>query len=182
LPEGAFNIIELARRLGLKNVQSMPVTETVTPVAVVGDLAGLTPQLVPPAGIFADTAGAVVAEFGTFYIQSLAPGGTRVKAIQGNGAAFGFVLLTGAPPALTGEADMTVFVTSNQAPISRARFGTAAAIATQVFAVIANVQFLEIPFFLPRGAFAILQSQSVNVAVTGMFHIEDVPASEHGPS
>jgi len=82
MPEGAFNVVEFARQMGLKNVREMPIIERIQPVISVGDMEGLTPAQAPPSGVVGKNELGVPTRFGALSIKSLAPGGTRILWIS----------------------------------------------------------------------------------------------------
>lgn len=179
--EGQFNIVDFARRIGLKNVRSMPVVESIQPVAIVGDQSDLTPSYAPAGGFFGGNAAAVVAVRSMIEIQSLGIGGMMVDAWVVQSVAniltqirTGAALRFAAAPTLAGQ-------TSNETPASIGRVGTIAAPAGDT-SFLRPDHVYEIPFYVPRGDAFRMFPDTDNVSIQGTVWFHDVTASEHGPS
>lgn len=177
--ETQFNIVDYARRVGLKNVTGMPVIEAIQPVSIIGDQSGLSPKFEPPAA-FAGGAGAVmVGERGVIELQSLGAGGCIVTA-------FVFIPLTSfrmftGTGLVPGGAQMETFVTSNEAPLSILRFGTAVAPAGNQPVMQQSILY-KTAMYVPRGDVLSFFTNGDNQVISGTVWFQDVPASEHGPA
>ncbi len=183
---GAFNITRLIAELGLKNVSELDVIERIQPVLPIGNLSDLTPPHVAPSALFGNFLPAVVALFGVFEIQCLAPGGAFVDWFSyiGSGDIGVRILVTPQIPAApiiapAGQAsrDPVVSVARSDNVVFGGGFEIPTFRQNQNF-----FTFSARGMFIPRGSFVNFQSQSSNNETSFGIGWREVPATEHVPS
>lgn len=119
---GTFNLTAFWRAMGIKNPHPT-MFETIQPVLSVGDMAGLTPQHVPPTDVFGRDIGAVAGQYAIVQIQSRDPGGVWLQAIHATAQVPRFGLI---PAIVAGLATVNgVGPFSSEAPLSTVQAGTA---------------------------------------------------------
>ena len=62
MAETSFNVIEWARRMGLKNVTDFPFRREIQPTVSLGEFGGLTPIHTPPSAISGGQVSAIAVE------------------------------------------------------------------------------------------------------------------------
>ena len=82
MAQGAFNVSKLIEQLGLKNVLDMPVRENIQPVIALDSMAGFVPANIGRRFLAGGIPPANVAEFSTFELISLDPGGCVVFGLH----------------------------------------------------------------------------------------------------
>jgi len=189
MPEGAFNIIEFARQMGLKNVREMPIVERIQPVISVGDMEGLTPAQQAPSGVVGKIEPAVAARFGSVSIKSIAPGGMRILWCSGSGIEWHFRIIAGNQGFFGGLVPNSpaFSVASQVAPEALVNSGTTGAMSSgdnPCFSSIPSpIQFGDPPtgLYVPRGFDFEMYTSVANVTFCWAVYLSDVPASEHVP-
>jgi len=186
MAETPFNVSDLIRRLGLKNVSGLPIEERITPTVNVGSLEGLTPSLVPPSALFADTTAAVAARVGLVEVQSLSPGGLWIENVFFNAAftsALVYSLRQVPDLSFTGALTATI-VASNEPFVSQVFMGDIAPSGLRGLTVTLNPDPRGNfgPWYIPRGDVFRLEGTVVNQIFGWGIFIREVPATEHAPS
>jgi len=180
--EGQFNIVDFANRIGLKNISSMPIVESIQPVSIVGDNADLTPAFHAPSGIGGASENAHATQRIRFEVFSLGAGGCLVDGwITAGSTNFRVNIGTGL---LVAGDDTLTQVTSNIAPQTVVRANSNAAVPSANTPIIGANQPLPFgrPIYIPRGQSLMLVQEIPNFSASCAIFFRDVPATEHGPA
>lgn len=89
MPTGAFNITELLKQLGIKNLTELPIAQVLTPTITVGDGSALTAPLLPPSAWVGATVNADAGERSTWQCHSRGRGGCFIRKLLISGSASG---------------------------------------------------------------------------------------------
>lgn len=181
MAQGQFNVLAFARRLGLKNVTTFPVIETVQPVALVSQQGQLNSQLEPPSGGSGGTFGPVPAERSSMELEARAPGGVQIKSVNGGFAqTILWAVLPGPISPLSGTFfAVPVFQTSTEVPASIVRGGTKAVsdLPAPGAAVYLGGATQLLDTFVPRGFRLVLEANALNIATTFSLLFREVPVT-----
>jgi len=177
---GDFNLAAFFRAMGIKNPQPS-VRESVQPVVVVGQFAGLTPRYENPTGSYGGNVVAVALEFSYFTLTAAAPGGCLLRAARCDA----IDLLFGTGARVPG---LVVLAPSGQYSVNPMRsvveFGTDAiqsiGTATANPKMQTNVGLEGVPLYVPPNVTAIFQTVAANQSITDFAMIvEDLPSAEN---
>ncbi len=184
MPATTFNITQLIRELGLKNVDSMDVVERLQPVVTVADLSDLTPAHQAPKALFGAFIAAVVAERFVMEVQCLAPGGLFVDWLAYDST--GNLRISINATAVAGALPVVAPVgQASRDPVrSIVREGTLPGAVVPGMIVRNEHTFPagSIGLFVPRAQFFLIQSASTNIQGDIGFTFWEVPATESAPS
>jgi len=181
---GTFNLTAFWRAMGIKNPHPT-MFETIQPVINVGDMAGLTPQHVPPTDWFGGDVAAVAAEFSLIQVTARAAGGCLIPVanIGTQIPNFGIVPRV---PGLTPLAGVGPF--SNEPLVSLVEIGTrtpnplTVGISPHILTSNISVFPATVPFYVPPGQSMIFIRDVVNGSILNWtMCVVDVPASEPPP-
>lgn len=178
---GTFNLTAFWRAMGIKNPRPT-MLETVQPVLVVGDMSGLTPQHVPPTGLFGRDQLNIAGEFPFITVNCRDPGGILITGFwQGQTPQFARIDAAAVPAPTSACGDRgplsvdAVLTTCDVGsdPVNPVPFGS------PTWPPLNNVAIGPPQIYLPAGAFMCWSQDTVNTSLTSWgLIVQAVPASE----
>ena len=187
MAQGAFNVSKLIEQLGLKNVLDMPVRENIQPVIALDSMAGFVPANIGRRFLAGGIPPANVAEFSTFELISLDPGGCVVFGlIQAAAFASQLVTVTQTPPVvwgLSGPVAHNVQPFGSEPSACRLNAGTVVAAPSSLNPVFDLMGAgWNVPMFLPHGSRMIVTARTANASFNMTFQCMGIAASQFEPS
>lgn len=189
MAEGAFNIAQLARRLGLKNIRELPLVRSIQPVILAGDASELVPSLIPPTAWVGAEILPVIGEHGAVQVQAVQRGGCWVTiqagsdvSIQWNWRLAAGDILAADPLGFTG---VGVFNVGPEPIVAVFRQGTTI-VAPSSFSMVLfseasqSVRVDEI--FVPTGQTLTFSSDDINKLVGVTLRIRELAAGDLTPT
>lgn len=180
-----FNITELLRVLGIRNVSDLPIAERIQPVLSVGELSGLTPAHVPPTVFCGGTTTAVGATRAFLAIQALGVGGSILAWLNWRVVAGNQIIYATFATDPTGGLGAAVnhYPASLVMGASRGQDGAQAGILNNLTDPHYTTATATIsgPIYLPYGHWFYAESRNDTTTLTWSALIQDVPASEGQP-
>jgi len=86
VPEQGFNFQELARQLGLKNIDEMPVVRALTPSVTFADASQIGPPMLPPSAWAGGVIGITAGERANLQLLVVGSGGAFVEFFHSGGS------------------------------------------------------------------------------------------------
>lgn len=187
--EGSWNLNEVLRQLGLKNVSQLPVVRAIQPVLPLGDSGGITPPLLPPAAWVGGASAAAVGRYSGFQFQAAGAGGTYLRYFSARAGTSGRVTwgITATNPA-AGLATACPTYEMGPTPLQTRCFDGNSASSLSIndypTAYIANNADRIFPdlIYVPLGRWLTILDYSVNVSLEYMALVQDVPAAPLSPT
>ena len=180
MPEGSYNVSQLLRELGVKNVTEMPVLQDIVPVIPLSTMRNVVPLHQGPVALFGGNLTSVLAEFCTLEIVSLDPGGCIIQWFRDASLVIYEIERLAAPVVWAASGPLVVpaqnFGTTDL--MSVVNRGTIAAISPGLPAMTAGFDAIQAPLFLPRGARARITNVVPNSPFSSNLCLAGVMASQ----
>jgi len=191
VPAQSFNFQALVRRLGLKNVDEMPIVHAIQPVILAGDGSELTSSLRTNSGWWGLEQAGVVAEHASFQMRAIGRGGLIIDVWASSPVATqwgwritgGGDILAADPLAIQNlqlglqpEGPEAIQVSINQGTTTVAPGNFQPTIDS-----VARRAVLVGPIFISTGQILTFQNDDTNTAANFTVHIREVASSQLTP-
>jgi len=185
--QGAYNVSKLIEQLGLKNIVEMPVRENIQPVIALESMSGYVPANIGRRFLAGGIPPSNIAEFSTFELVSLDPGGTVIFGlVQAAAFASQLVTVSQTPPVvwgLSGPVVHNIQQFGSEPSLAQLNTGTTAVgpgILDPIFDLMGSGW--NVPMFLPHGQRMLIVARASNTAFNLTIQAMGIAASQFEPS
>ena len=193
--EGSFNVQEIARQLGLKDIRELPIIRAIQLTIPASDSSTLGPPLLAPEAWFGGLRVAVAAQRGGIQVHSLGAGGCWITEVHFKVASssiqgFRFTIeennpLAGDPLAIAlagQQMGPTDVLSTVNIGVTTTPFGSDEVPTLGAGVANGTQEALVKEFFVPRGRFFTLVATDVLKQVEFAIRVRDVPAAALTPT